>query len=314
MSDLTVLDKNNFAAMAEAMGMNADTAKSSGSTLPRLTIDNEGVSEETSLKGKKAKIMIVPAGSYVLKKTDGTKLFQETVEIRLYSQRFQYELYKPDTNSYVRSVLAGNFNSDLPDNAGGMNCGRQRGYVEDYNSLTQEQKDVKRVRVLFGEVKFTDPVDEEGNEVAPTTSPFIWDVKNNEAFKTMGQPATEMMEQQILLPERWISLETEERSAPSLKRKWYVPTASLLPKALPLGKEEQKLFADFNAWIKNSNEQTMSKHKSTSVAPATQSVEVLEDVVEEPEVRKVKKVAPVKSKQSDLGNVVDEIDNWDTDD
>jgi len=58
----------------------------------------------------------------------------------------------------------------------------------------------------------------------------------------------------------------------------------------------------------------MSKHKSTSVAPATQSVEVLEDVVEEPEVRKVKKVAPVKSKQSDLGSVVDEIDNWDTDD
>lgn len=128
----------------------------------------------------------------------------------------------------------------------------------------------------------------------------------------MGQPITEMMEQQILLPERWISLETEERSSPSIT--WYVPTASLLPEVLPLGKEEQKLFADFNAWIKNSNEQTMSKHKSTSVAPATQSVEVLEDVVEEPEVRKVKKVAPVKPKQSDLGNVVDEIDNWDTDD
>jgi len=314
MSDLTVLDKNNFAAMAEAMGMNADTTKSSGSTLARLAIDTKGVFGETSVKGKKKKVEIVSAGSYVLKKTDGTKLFQETVEIRLYSQRFQYELYKQDGDkkSFIRSVLAANFNSDLPDSAGGMNCGRQRGYVEDYNSLTQEQKDVKRVRVLFGEVKFTDAVDEEGNEVGPVTSPFIWDVKNNEAFKIMGQPITEMMEQQILLPERWISLETEERSSPSIT--WYVPTASLLPEVLPLGKEEQKLFADFNAWIKNSNEQTMSKHKSTSVAPATQSVEVLEDVVEEPEVRKVKKVAPVKSKQSDLGSVVDEIDNWDTDD
>ena len=50
MSDLTVLDKNNFAAMAEAMGMNADTTKSSGSTLARLAIDTKGVFGETSVK------------------------------------------------------------------------------------------------------------------------------------------------------------------------------------------------------------------------------------------------------------------------
>ena len=48
-------------------------------------------------------------------------------------------------------------NVDLKDNDGGFNCGKPAGYIQDYNALSQDKKDlikqIKRVRVVLGTVE-----------------------------------------------------------------------------------------------------------------------------------------------------------------
>ena len=64
MSDLVTLnDSANFAAMAAAMGMNADVKKDSKkSVLPRIKIDHSGVKGEEEIKGKIKKVQVIVEG------------------------------------------------------------------------------------------------------------------------------------------------------------------------------------------------------------------------------------------------------------
>ena len=56
-TDISTLNTSNFAELAQAMGMEADTkTKKQTSTLARLKIDHKGVMGETEIKGKKKKV------------------------------------------------------------------------------------------------------------------------------------------------------------------------------------------------------------------------------------------------------------------
>jgi hypothetical protein len=65
MSDITLANSGNFAAMADAMGMGADLAKpKKQNNLARLKLDHKGIMGEQVVGGKKKKVEVVAAGSY----------------------------------------------------------------------------------------------------------------------------------------------------------------------------------------------------------------------------------------------------------
>jgi hypothetical protein len=276
MSDLTLVNNGNFAVMADAMGMGADLAKpKKQNNLARLKLDHKGIMGEQVVSGKKKKVEIVPAGSYVLDRTNQDPVYGTDVTIRLFNQRFMYKKYiqgNGDVKSkYVKTIMAKDLNGDLRDNDGGFNCGKPSGWIEDYAALPQETKTllkaIKRVRVLFGEVTMKDAVNSKGEAVDGMVSvPFIWEIDNRDAFKTLGAPITQMAKQNRILPQHNITLGSDEQSLPT-GAVYFLPTAVLdLSKTNDLTDADQTMFADFNAWVDNYNEYIVKEFNKLSVS------------------------------------------------
>ena len=265
MSELTLVGGNNsFAAMADAMGMGVDiSVPKKQNNLARLKLDHKGIMGEEVVSGKKKKVEVVSAGSYVLDRQNQDPIYGTDVTIRLFNQRFMYKKYiqgSGDTKSkYVKTIMSKDLNGDLRDNDGGFNCGKPSGWIEDYASLPTETKNllksIKRVRVLFGEITIKDPVNAKGEAQGEIKSaPFIWEVDNRDAFKTLGAPIAQMAKQNRILPQHNIKLGSEEQSLPT-GATYFLPTAVLdLSGTVELTDKDQELFADFNAWVDNYNE------------------------------------------------------------
>lgn len=259
-TEIATLNTANFAEMAQAMGMGADMAKSpsKASTLPRLRIWNQAVMGQVEVNGKKKNMEVVPAGMYRIQLPDDKFVYAEQANLRIFVQRFMYKRYDSDNNSYVKTIMAEDLNGDLKDNTGGFNCGKPAGYIEDFQSLPDNMKalikQIKRVRVLLGEVTLVNPVDNEGNEVEAETMPFIWEVENRDAFKTMGEPFTQLGRQKRLPVQHLINCRAEEKSLPT-GASFFLPTAKLdLATSIDLTDADQTRFADFIDWIGNYNQ------------------------------------------------------------
>jgi len=260
-TEIATLNSDNFAEMAKAMGMSVDMAKDTkakSSTLPRLRIWNQPVMGQVEVKGKQKNMEVVPAGMYRLQMPDGSFIYGETARIRVFVQRFMYKRYDADAKNYVKTLMAEDLNGDLKDNTGGLNCGKPAGYIQDFQALPDDMKalikQIKRVRVLLGEVELVNAVDEEGNEVASVVHPFIWEIDNKDAFKTMGQPFTMLAKQKRLPVQHHIEVTTEERSLPT-GASFFLPTATVdFENQIDLTDTDQTTFSDFIEWINNYND------------------------------------------------------------
>jgi hypothetical protein len=284
MSNITLAAGGNFAQMAEAMGMAVDIAKpKKQSNLARLKLDHKGIMGEEVVGGKKKKVEVVSAGSYVLDRPNLDPVYGTDVTIRLFNQRFMYKKYiqgSGDTKSkYVKTVMDKDLNGDLRDNDGGFNCGKPAGWIEDYSALPAETKallkSIKRVRVLFGEITMKDPVNAKGEALGLIESvPFIWEIDNRDAFKTLGAPIAQMAKQNRILPQHRIILGAEEQSLPT-GATYFLPTAVLdLSSTLELTDADSALFGDFNAWVDNYNEYIVKEFNKLS-QPAEASADEL---------------------------------------
>tara|TARA_S200002703_G_scaffold88189_1_gene76137 strand:- start:320 stop:931 length:612 start_codon:yes stop_codon:yes gene_type:complete len=184
---------------------------------------------------------------------------------------------------FVKTEMANDLKGDLRDNTGGFNCGKSSGWIEDYNSLPQDQKDliksIKRVRVLFGHITLTSPVNEKGESVPSITDiPFIYEVDNKEAFKIMGGPVAEMAKQKYLLPQKVLKLGTEERSIAS-GDKYYVPSVELESGVVELKHpEDENTFKDFNEWIAGYNSYIANTYSDASKVKDTELVNEFVDI------------------------------------
>jgi hypothetical protein len=291
MSELTLVNNSNFAAMAQAMGMGADIAvPKKQNNLARMKLDHKGIMGETTVGGKKKKVEVVAAGSYVLDRPNLEPVYSSDVSIRLFNQRFMYKRYIQGTGDtkgkYVKTIMAKDLKDDLRDNAGGFNCGKPSGWIEDYQSLPAETKallkSIKRVRVLFGEVTMNGAVNAKGEDLGSILKiPFIWEVDNKDAFKTLGAPIAQMAKQNRILPQHNIVLGAEEQSLPT-GASYYLPTAVLdLSTTINLTDEDQVLFADFNAWIDNYNEYIVKEFNGNAKAqPDAELAEIVEEFVD----------------------------------
>jgi len=271
-TEIATLNTANFAEMAQAMGMGADmnSGPSKSSTLPRLRIWNQPVMGQVEVKGKLKNMEVVPAGMYRLQLPDESFIYAESVEIRVFVQRFMYKRYNSDEKSYVKTIMAEDLNGDLKDNTGKFNCGKPAGYIEDFQALPDDTKalikQIKRVRVLLGEVKLINPVDADGNEVDADVSPFIWEIDNRDAFKTMGTPFNVMGRQKRLPVQHWIKCGSEERSLPT-GASFFLPTQELdLSNNVELQESDQQRFSDFIEWIGNYNQYIVNAYNETNVA------------------------------------------------
>jgi len=287
-SQVATLNTGNFAEMAKAMGMSQDMGadnRAKSSTLPRLRIWNQPVMGQVEVKGKMKNMEVVPAGMYRLQLPDDTYVYAESVKLRVFVQRFMYKRYDSNNNLYIKTLMADDLSGDLKDNTGGLNCGKPAGYIKDFQALPEDTKtlikQIKRVRVILGEVELVNPVDGEGNEMDTDVHPFIWEVDNRDAFKTMGEPFTQLAKQRRLPVQHWINCGTEERSIPT-GAKFYLPTASLdIATSIDLSEGDQTKFTDFLEWINNYNDYIVSAwDEKRSKKMELEDEELVEDFID----------------------------------
>ena len=258
-NEVTTIDTNNYAVMAKAMGMSGESSSPDDKpkTLPRFRINHSPIigSDKVLVKG----------GTYKLEIPDDTTLYGTSATIRPFIQRFMYKRFVKNMSAkageplgvYHKTIMSDNLNVDLKDNQGKFNCGKPTGYIKDFKALPVETQDVirqiKRVRVIFGTVDLVGSVDESGNKMDKGTIPFIWEIDNRDAFKTMGEPFKKFSQVKRLPVEHSISLNTEERKLPN-GNSFYLPTYTLdLQDKIEVSKDDQDTFINFMSWIDNYN-------------------------------------------------------------
>ena len=258
-NEVTTIDTNNYAVMAKAMGMSGESSSSDDKpkTLPRFRINHSPIigSDKVLVKG----------GTYKLEIPDDTTLYGTSATIRPFIQRFMYKRFVKNMSAkageplgvYHKTIMSDNLNVDLKDNQGKFNCGKPTGFIKDFKALPVETQDVirqiKRVRVIFGTVDLVGSVDESGNKINKGTIPFIWEIDNRDAFKTMGEPFKKFSQVKRLPVEHSISLNTEERKLPN-GNSFYLPTYTLdLQDKIEVSKDDQDTFINFMSWIDNYN-------------------------------------------------------------
>jgi len=167
-------------------------------------------------------------------------------------------------NRYVKTVMADTLNMDLKDNDGGFNCGKPSGWIEDFKSLPDATKElirsIKRVRVVLGTVELINPKDADGKPVELEATPFIWEVENRDAFKTIGGVFTQLAKMKRLPVQHNVTLNTEERKLPN-GNSFYLPNTSLdVTNTVELTQDDQEKFADFMSWVTNYNEYIINSY------------------------------------------------------
>ena len=286
MNEVATLDTNNYAAMAKAMGMSADTTtREKSSSLARLRISHNPIMGEADVNGKKVKMEVVGAGTYKLEIPDGETYYAGGAVIRPYIQRFMYKRFimgnDKTPNRYIKTVMADNMNIDLKDNDGGFNCGKPAGYIADFKALPEKTQDlirqIKRVRVLFGTVELTNAVDQAGNPVELNPTAFIWEIENRDAFKTVGNVFTKLGKMRRLPVQHNILAGTEERKLPN-GNSFYLPVTELdMTNTLDMDNSTQETLANFLGWVQNYNEYIINSWDEN----AYKSEEVDKDMVDD---------------------------------
>jgi hypothetical protein len=263
-NEVITIDKDNYLAMAKVMGMSGESTseKKQVSTLARLRINHTPIMGEEEVKGKMTKVEVVEGGTYKLEIPDGETYYATSAKIRPYMQRFMYKRFIMGTgdkpNRYIKTIMGDNLNIDLKDNDGGFNCGKPSGWIKDFKALPEKTQDlirqIKRVRVVFGTIELSNPTDNAGNPVEVETIPFIWEVENRDAFKTVGAIFSQLAKMKRLPVQHIVTANTEERKLPN-GNSFYLPVTSLdVTTVLELTAEEQSKFGNFVAWVQNYNE------------------------------------------------------------
>ncbi len=257
-NEVTTIDTNNYAVMAKAMGMSGESSSDDKpKALPRFRINHTPIigSDKVLVKG----------GTYKLEIPDDTTIYGTSATIRPFIQRFMYKRFVKNMSAkageplgvYHKTIMSDNLNVDLKDNQGKFNCGKPTGFIKDFKALPVETqnviKQIKRVRVIFGTVDLVGSVDESGNKINKGTIPFIWEIDNRDAFKTMGEPFKKFSQVKRLPVEHSIALNTEERKL-SNGNSFYLPTYTLdLQDKIQVSKDDQDTFINFMSWIDNYN-------------------------------------------------------------
>ena len=272
MNELININKDSYADLAKAMGIATEGSakpKKSGN-LNRLRIWHSPLMGYEEVNGKNKKTEIIEGGSYrleLVEESGSTFYYAKNISIRPFMQRFMLRRYIANQNAkagepkgtFHRTIMSDNLNSDLKDNTGRFNCGKPSGYIEDFKALAPDMQDlirqIKRVRVIFGVVTLDEPTDEKGKPVELDDVPFIWEIDNKDAFKTLGDKFNEYVKKSRLPIQHMIHLNGTKANQLPNGSSFYTPIAEVnFSESFDVTEEDQKLFGDFVDWIKNFND------------------------------------------------------------
>jgi hypothetical protein len=272
MNELININKDSYADLAKAMGIATEGSakpKKSGN-LNRLRIWHSPIMGQADVNGKMANVEVIEGGAYrleVVEESGSTFYYAKNISIRPFMQRFMLRRYIANLSAkagepkgtFHRTIMSDNLNSDLKDNTGRFNCGKPSGYIEDFKALAPDMQDlirqIKRVRVIFGVVTLDEPTDEKGKPVELDDVPFIWEIDNKDAFKTLGDKFNEYVKKSRLPIQHMIHLNGTKANQLPNGSSFYTPIAEVnFSESFDVTEEDQKLFGDFVDWIKNFND------------------------------------------------------------
>jgi hypothetical protein len=263
-TDISIIPEGmeNTTDLATLLGFSK--ASEQQSTLPELQQLYKAVKGEMEVKGRMMTVETISGGGYQLKRADGTVVYSDTVEVRVFMQRYHYQRYEKfaapvdgKDGKMFRSVMANDLKGDLQDNYGGYNCGRPGGFIKDYDSLVGPMRDIvkntKRVMVVFGLVKLTNPVDANGNpvELDEPISPFFMRVKNPKSYKAVDKLAKDASKRNRLPIHFWSAFSSSHEMLANGEPNYFI-TAELTTSA-ELTAEDQHTVRDFLDWIEFQN-------------------------------------------------------------
>jgi len=170
-------------SLAEAIGVTPQSGGGERKTtaLPRVNLMHNGIMGEIEVNGKPIKTEVVPAGSFKITRGEDDVVYATSPTIRIFAIRQQWSKWDAKEEMMMKTVMANDLKGDLKDNVGTFNLGRPSGYIADWDSVSEKQKDlirsIKRKKILFGTLNASGVTDEEGNPVdAITDMPFSFEV------------------------------------------------------------------------------------------------------------------------------------------
>ena len=281
MSELTTIDTDNYAAMAQMMGMAYDTGEKK-SSLARLRINKKSIMGDADVNGKTMKMEIVSAGALGLQNTDNQVIYADKVVLRPFIQRFMYQRYDSNANNYQKTVMADNLDIDLKDSVGTFNCGKPGGYIKDFDALPDGTKElirqIRRVRVVFGTASMSG-VTEQGDAQDVTDVPCVWEIDSKEGFKNVGQAFNKLGQMRCLPPQHHMLVETEGRELPT-GATFYVPVVNLdTQNNLEVTPEDQGVFKEFMEYIENFNTWVLSEWDKAAHGEPEEDDSVVEEFI-----------------------------------
>lgn len=291
MSDLVTINTDNYAVMAKAMGIaGATVGTKTANNLNRLRIWHSPIMGEEKVGGKLKKVEVVEGGVYRLELVDddtSTYYYAKTAKVRPFMQRYMLKRYESFSNvkdgepkgTFHKTIMSDNLNIDLKDNKGHFNCGKPAGYIKDFKALPVGMQDLikqtKRVRAVFGTIKLDNPTDDKGNDVELGEVPFIWEIDNRDAYKTIGDQFNIYAKKEKLPLNHYIMLKSSKENPMQNGSSFYTPIALVdLSSTIGIGEEDHKTFSSFLDWIKNYND---GVYKAWENAVQEKQSEVSED-------------------------------------
>ena len=258
------------------------------SALARVNVLSSAIKGEVELGGKKIKTDVVPVGSYKITLGDDV-FYAESIEVRLMSDRQQWQRWNASTNEMEKSVMAHDVRADLKDSVGGYNLGRPSGYVEDFNALPEATKEVirsvKRVKVFMGTLTVKSPIDDTGSPVSGeyVDIPFIMDVKNRDSLKNIEASEKAVGRKAVKLYMAKIILTGGEASIPTGATYGY--TLSAVGDLVKPSDEDddymRKIASDFNEYIQYSNGKILDLHNERSnVSMSTEDAALVGSIID----------------------------------
>lgn len=219
-TEITVPTENGM-SISQMMGVSIGEGGKKSSSLARLTQIHSAIMGTKEVDGKSMKIEVIPSGSYKLDLGDGKVGYSVNPSVRIFAIRQQWTRWDSESSQMQKTVLSIDLKGDLKDNVGGFNIGRPTGYVQDWEGLPQATKElmrqVKRTKVVFGTVNFTDAVDAEGNTIEETYSniPFVMDVKNRDSIKAIDHAVKAVQRLNALPIQYHLTLSADEHTLPT---------------------------------------------------------------------------------------------------
>jgi hypothetical protein len=259
-NEVNIITENGM-SIEEMMGIKT---QSEGPSLARLSQIQSPIKGERVLDGETLQVDVHKVGAFALRLSDDQMVYAKDVTVRIFLQREQWTHWDSETKTMNKSVLANDVKNDMQDTLGGFNLGRPSGYIEHWDALPEDMKNlirsVKRTRVVMGLVTLKEAKDAAGKVVKGdfVDVPFIYDIKNNNSFKTLDAAFKSLARKNVLPLAGVITLEAQTDKLASGNVFAFIKAS--VTGSVPLSQEDSDTLKNFYDVVKYTNASIMDKY------------------------------------------------------